>query len=106
MPLKCAWCSEQVIPTKEINWFIFITLLLLGVVGVLIYMMYWAGKPWTLCPLCAGDVYGRYKTTMSSGVNQVVLNGRYYRMDQTIPYEAIQSEIAARVAQSRQLRKP
>ena len=58
--LICGWCNEKVIPTKEIEFGKVILWLLLGVIGVFAYLIYWSGKPGTICPLCGGDVYGRW----------------------------------------------
>ena len=97
--LICGWCSEQVIPTKEIDWIIFIVLLLFGVLGGILYLIYWAGKPGEKCPLCEGNVYGRADLEPSYyNADHVVYKGvAYYRGSSELE-EALEAETKERVA--------
>jgi hypothetical protein len=103
--LICGWCSEQVIPTKEIDWIIFIVLLLFGILGGILYLIYWAGKPGEKCPLCKGDIYGRLDTQMEGGIQVVVAEGRYYSMDSPDLREVLEAEAKKRVALARRGRR-
>ena len=97
MALTCGWCSEQVIPDKEVNWGLFSLLLLLGLLGGILYLIYWAGKPGMRCPLCNGDVYGRVG-------EPAYIDGVHYYHNQAIPEDVIQAEINRRVARARERR--
>ena len=107
MALTCFWCSEQVIPCrKPINWWGFLLLLLLGVLGGILYLIFWFGKPASACPLCQGDVYGRFQTETLGGEGCIVICGVVSDIlsGQTVPNEVIQREIEYRVARSKKNR--
>ena len=59
--LTCASCEKQVIPTKAfaLGWFMF--WLLFAGVGAIGYLIYFAARSSTQCPVCGNDVYGRVR---------------------------------------------
>lgn len=102
--LTCGWCSEQVIPTRNINWFLLIALLFFGVLGGLVYLAVWIGKAATICPLCEGDVYGRAEVVI--GGETFVFEYGYCDPNDPNLAEAFDTEAKLRIARARHRRRP
>lgn len=102
--LTCGWCSEQVIPTRNINWLLLIALLFFGVLGGLVYLAVWIGKAATICPLCEGDVYGRAEVGPGGGM--FVFEDGWRDLNAPDLEEAFDNESRLRIARARRWRRP
>lgn len=56
-PMYCNLCMRNVMPTKKVNWILFIILLVIGILPGILYAFYYLIKPKTLCPICGNDLY-------------------------------------------------
>ena len=104
--LTCGWCFEQVIPTKNMNWFLLIVLLFFGVLGGLVYLAVWLGKAATICPLCEGDVYGRASIVSDWSGGMLGFEHGWHELNDPNLEEAFDIESKLRISRARHRRRP
>lgn len=104
--LTCGWCFEQVIPTRNINWFLLVALLFFGVLGGLVYLAVWIGKAATICPLCEGDVYGRAEVVSDYSGRMFVFGHGWHNINSPNLEEEFDTESKLRIARARRRRRP
>ncbi|MGM0437517.1 MAG: hypothetical protein ACQEQD_04530 [Bacillota bacterium] len=55
--MKCKHCGNEVEPTKNFSWGIFILLLILAGIPGMLYLVYYWTKSAKTCPVCDNNVY-------------------------------------------------
>ena len=58
---------------EDFNWVAFILWFLLAGIGGIVYLIYYASKPSTQCPVCQMDVYGRQGGEVSVNPLAIIL---------------------------------